>query len=94
MKMLELTAGLGLWPFDTPVRESEPAEGQPDGDNSHDQRAIVVPEDLAGPEDLRPVMLHPARWPRTPRRCSLNSRVKSLPMRGADREQALHLAAG
>jgi hypothetical protein len=62
MKMLELMAGLGLWPFDAPGRESEPAEGQPNGDRLHDQRAIVVPE------DLRAVVLHPARWPETQRR--------------------------
>jgi hypothetical protein len=65
MKMLELLAGLGLWPFDAPVR---PAEGQPNGDSLRDQRAIVMPEDLVVPEDLRPVMLHPARWPETQRR--------------------------
>jgi hypothetical protein len=58
MKMLELMAGLGLWPFDAPVAENEPA----------DRRVIVVPEDLVAPEDLRPVMLHPARWPETQRR--------------------------
>ena len=68
MKMLELMAGLGLWPFDAPPREIESAEGQPDGDRLHGQRAIVMPEDLVVPEDLRPVMLHPARWPESQRR--------------------------
>ena len=61
MKMLELMAGLGLWPV-------EAAEGRPNGDRRDGQHAIVVPEDLVMPEDLRPVMLHPARWPETQRR--------------------------
>jgi hypothetical protein len=56
MKLFELMAELGLWPFDGTVRAAERAEDLLNDDLSDAQRAIVLPADMR-------VATHAARWP-------------------------------
>jgi hypothetical protein len=53
MKLLELMAELGVWPFDAEVRSAGPAEDQLDDT----RRAIVLPK------EMRPVLVRAAQWP-------------------------------
>ena len=56
MKLFELMANLGLWPFDGEVRVVGRPEDLLNDDMFHAQRAIVLPADMRG-------AIHAARWP-------------------------------
>ena len=56
MKLFELMAKLGLWPFDGEVRAVERPEDLLNDDMFDAQRAIVLPAEMRG-------AVHAARWP-------------------------------
>ena len=56
MKLFELMANLGLWPFDGEVRDVERPEDVLNDDMFHAQHPIVLPADMRG-------AIHAARWP-------------------------------
>ena len=56
MKLFELMAKLGLWPFDGEVRDVERPEDLRNDDTLYAPRAIVLPAEMRG-------TVHAARWP-------------------------------